>query len=110
MDDWKKERARAEYEAVLADIGSGIADLPEHLQDGLRRYILDGDSVGGFLTACLENNALDAATKADPVSFVNLKQIMQFLFTCAPSQSWGSAEKVEAWKAHRGARKKARSE
>ncbi|MDP9037819.1 MAG: hypothetical protein M3O02_00930 [Acidobacteriota bacterium] len=54
------------------------AEIPDHLQQGLVRYLDHGVLPGSFLTACLSN-------------------VMKFLFTGVPSASWGNATSVEKW-------------
>lgn len=77
--------------------------LPAHVQTGLRAYIENHIRRGGFLTACLENNFVEAALRADPIARKSLWAIARFLYNEAPSDCWGSREKVKAWvKTHPG--------
>ena len=71
--------------------------IPEHCQSGLRRYIENGCDVGGFLTAVLENNLVEAFGRADLENQVNMRQYADFLYNQAPSECWGSRSKVVAW-------------
>jgi len=92
---------------VEDEIASGIWRVPAHLRAGVSRYLRDGDRVGHFLTAVLQNDLREAVGRADDTSIAGLRQLIQFLHNHAPSKAWGSPEAVEAWIAQGGARGKA---
>lgn len=71
--------------------------LPEHMRGSMKRYIEDKISPGGFLTAVLENNLVKALGRADYINKDKIYDIVAFLYTEAPSQCWGSPEKVNKW-------------
>jgi hypothetical protein len=71
--------------------------IPEHCQDGIRRYLEQGAVVGDFLTAVLSNDLKEACGRADHVNLQRLGDYVKFLFNFAPRQAWGSVENVEAW-------------
>lgn len=71
--------------------------LPEHMQDGMRLYIERGIEPGSFLYAVLCNDLMGAFGRADSVNQSRIKDYCQFLYNDAPSQSHGSAAKVNAW-------------
>ncbi len=71
--------------------------LPDHLREGMRRYVEEGLQPGGFLQAVLRNDFVDAVGHADAVSFLALYSIATFLLELPP-QAWGSEAKVKAWK------------
>ena len=80
----------------MTDINYAL--LPEHLRDGMRRYIEehfrpDGD----FLFGVLINNFIEACGPADSISIQHLPEIALFLYNEAPSGCWGSTRKVEKW-------------
>ena len=76
----------------------GVEDgVPQRTMDGLRCYIEDGTSPGGFLTSVLENNLVNAVCRADTKNTEALRAIVQWVYNCAPSKCWGSKDKVEAW-------------
>lgn len=76
--------------------------VPEHLRDGLLRYIEHGISPGHFLTAVLENDLMGAVGRADSESARGLVGLCTYLYNDAPSGCHGSPEKVAAWvKRHR---------
>ena len=72
--------------------------LPEHLQDGMKRYVEDGIQAGHFLTAVLSNDLLGAVSRADPKSLEALPDIVRWLHWEIPSSAWGSEEKVKNWR------------
>lgn len=102
----ERANAAAIYASHAAEVDQGLARLaiPHHLQDGLRRYALDGDPVGSFLTACIDNDLREAVSRGDDASLAGLKPIVQFLYNYAPAPCHGSRAKREAWQACRGVR------
>ena len=88
----------------ICEIRNGLTSctVPEHLRDGLEAHCVSGRPVGQFLTACLSNDLLGAVSHGDDQSLAGLRGIMQILYNYAPPGSWGSAEKVAAWRARGG--------
>lgn len=72
-------------------------EVPQHLREGLREYIVRGRPTGGFLRAVLENDLVSTVTRADPLSHAGLQAVINFLLDVAPAPAWGSRAKVEAW-------------
>jgi len=64
---------------------------------GLKRYIENRIEGGGFLTAVLSNNLKEAIGRADNWNLETLLIIVCWLYNEAPSDCWGSPEKVSAW-------------
>jgi hypothetical protein len=73
------------------------SQLPEHMQDGMRRYIENGILPGDFLTAVLCNDFVTAFMHADDVNIVAMREYAYFLHWQAPPGCWGSDEKVNHW-------------
>jgi hypothetical protein len=71
--------------------------LPEHMRDGARRYIEDRILPGGFMTAVLENNLVDAYQKADTVNLARMKDWVMWLYWECPRAAWGSPLRVKTW-------------
>ena len=71
--------------------------LPEHCRDGMRLYIERGVIPGKFLTPVLCNNLVDAYGQADDINTARMRDYAEFLYNDAPSECWGSKEKVIAW-------------
>lgn len=68
------------------------SSIPEHLREGLDRWLRHGIEPGSFLRAVLANDLYSAVTRADPVSLAALKPIIQFLYDQAPEGSFGSPQ------------------
>ena len=73
------------------------ASAPNHLGDGLKRYIEQRVPMGGFMTAVLENNLKEACGRADHINIRLLPEIVGWLYNEAPAQCWGSPAKVKEW-------------
>lgn len=72
-------------------------DIPELIAGGLERYIDHGIPTGGFLRACLENDFVEACSRANFISAAQMTAIAVFLKWEMPPLSWGSAAHVDAW-------------
>jgi hypothetical protein len=71
--------------------------VPEHLREGLQRYVETGGGVGGFLTALIENDLVSAVPRADAISFAHIRDLCLWLYNEAPRQCWGSKQKRIDW-------------
>jgi hypothetical protein len=71
--------------------------LPEHMRSGAETYVEQGVEPGGFLTAVLCNDFVNAFGKADEINFARMHDWASWLWNEAPSQCWGSREKMNAW-------------
>jgi hypothetical protein len=71
--------------------------LPEHMRDSMKAYIEGRVPPGGFLTAVLSNNLMDACARADHINIKRLPDYCLFLYNEAPRGCHGSPEKVKAW-------------
>jgi hypothetical protein len=107
---------RSEVQAILADKGyeaayaavypqweRGISQLPERFRGGVIRHVLFGIEGGNFLNAVMESNLFSAIGRADLDSIDCLPAICRFMYNFAPSDSFGTKEKVEAWLSKGGA-------
>jgi len=63
----------------------------------LTRYLADHSPVGGFLTAVLKNDLMEACGRADDNNISALPAYAGFLYNYAPMECYGSPEKVRAW-------------
>lgn len=72
--------------------------IPEHLRPGLTRYFVDRIEPGGFLRAVLENdlNEVIGRAKAD-ITMKTIRSLVVYLWNCAPGNSYGDPNKVQAW-------------
>ena len=73
------------------------AGVPNHLHDGLVRYLVYGIRPGHFLTAVLENDLRAAVIRADAESRAALCEVVTFLHTEAPMFASGSPALVAAY-------------
>lgn len=70
---------------------------PNSLGPCFRRYIEDKIPPGGFVLAVLCNDLKEACARADDINRRLLWEIVAWLYNEAPSDCWGSPERVEAW-------------
>ena len=77
-----------------------FANVPGHLREGLRDYLVHRQRPGRFLSSVLENNLAVAVLRGDEVSLAYLRELVLFLHNSAPSLAHGSPAAVEAWLAH----------
>lgn len=89
--------------AGMVDFKGEYAQIPEHMQLALRRYVLEGIKPGDFLTATICNDLRAAVFRADDTNYPLLKLYLQWLFNVAPGNCWGSPEKMETWMHERAA-------
>jgi hypothetical protein len=71
--------------------------IPGYMKHRLLSYILDGESVGHFLTAVLSNNLKDAVGHADAENLTKLPEYVRYLYNYAPADCWNSPAAVKAW-------------
>ena len=76
---------------LLAKLG-----LPEHMQEGVIGYLVHRIEPGGFLRAVLENDLMEAASRADHINKHCLFEWAQLLYDL-PRNTWGSKEVVSEW-------------
>ena len=76
--------------------------IPEHMQDGMRRYIENGIPPGSFQRAVLSNDLMQAFARADDVNVAAMADYARFLYNDAPVGCYGSIEAVKSWVAHGG--------
>jgi hypothetical protein len=67
------------------------------LQHGFREYFEKHAKPGGFITATLRNDLVNAVARADENSREHLLAIVRFLYNEAPSGAWGSEDVVKQW-------------
>lgn len=71
--------------------------VPEHLHDGLMRYVMLGGVPGGFMTAVLSNDLMESFARADGLCRNAMFELVSFLHEDVPGSCHGSPEKVWAW-------------
>lgn len=72
--------------------------IPEHLQDGLQRYMMEHVRPGDFLVAILASDLHDAVLRAaDAVAFFGIRPVVHYLRACANPKCYGSRDIVDRW-------------
>lgn len=71
--------------------------IPMTIRDSLNRYVSQHVKPGGFLTAVLENDLINAHWLADSENLAALDELLKKIYNEIPGNAWGSPEKVEAW-------------
>lgn len=86
-----------------------LALAPAHLREGLRAYLEDGRPTGDALWCVLADRPFsECAARLDDDAIAGARGLAQFLYNYAPSEAWGSPEKVAAWRERGGLRGVAR--
>ena len=71
--------------------------IPDRMLDGLTRYLEDGIPPGGFLTAVIENDLMEAVGRADEENLKNLPAYAAYLYNVAPIGSYGSPKRMSEY-------------
>jgi len=72
--------------------------VPEHLRDGLTRYVEQGIRPGnGLLSILMDRRLSEVLSACDDVTVANLRSIYRFLYNYATGQCHGDAQRVYAW-------------
>lgn len=87
----------AEYTRRVIALKAMMEDVPEHMRDGLALWVLYGIPPGDFLTALLANDLAGAVGRADTINQYRIKDIITWVYSYAPSNCWGSYEKLAKW-------------
>tara|TARA_R110000824_G_scaffold41446_6_gene123337 strand:+ start:5619 stop:5861 length:243 start_codon:yes stop_codon:yes gene_type:complete len=67
------------------------------MQSGARLYVEHGVPPGGFLTAVLSDNLMDAFSRADNANAAAMKEWTMWMYNDAPTGCWGSPNIVQGW-------------
>lgn len=73
--------------------------IPPRMMSGLENWVLYGVKPGDFLTAVLENNLINAVSRADSENLKNLPAYAIYCYNELPQGAWGSKAKVDQWEA-----------
>ena len=71
--------------------------IPERMMGGLERYIDKGIPPGDFLQAIIENNFVEACSRADDENLMNLQAYAAYLYNKIPRSAWGSEKTMKCW-------------
>jgi hypothetical protein len=90
--------ATQQFEYPVAEWFTGdYADIPERMQDAIRRYVIDRVQPGRFLTAVICNDLRNAVGSADDENLPLLKLYLQWFYNRAPAPCHGSYDAMQAW-------------
>ena len=71
--------------------------IPKYMKEGILRYLEKGIRPGDFLTAVICNDLRGALAHADDINIVLLPNYVRYFNWEAPSECWGSPEKMKKW-------------
>ena len=71
--------------------------IPEATLSAFNAYVAHHRHPGHFLAAVLENNLSGAVLRVDIPNRESFFEVVMLVWNQAPSECWGSAEKVDAW-------------
>lgn len=89
--------AEALEKAGMVEFKNSYAQIPEHMQAALRRYVLEGIQPGDFLTGVITNDLKRAVGHADAINLPLLKLYVQWFYNIAPGFCWGSTAIMREW-------------
>lgn len=96
-DQWQPDGMSAPPEAEAKPFTFHGKAVPSHTMAALNRYLVHGLPPGHFLTACLENNFIEAVCRADAENIEALAAIAAYIYHEIPSAAWGSPDRVRTW-------------
>lgn len=76
---------------------AGFRLLPEHMHDGVTRYMERGIEPGSFLFSMLRGETARAMQAADPANKACKEEWLTFLTDCLPIKAHGSPHLVASW-------------
>jgi hypothetical protein len=83
------------------DVQWGI--IPQHMRQSVYDYVMEGTSVGDFLTALISDDAASVVwRRADTTNQSHMQGWMMFLYNYFPSRAQGSREAMQTWQAKGG--------
>jgi hypothetical protein len=71
--------------------------IPDYMQDGVILYVERGIRGGGFLSAVLSNDLIEAFGAADMDNTNAMASWAKLIYNYLPAASWGSPEMVAKW-------------
>lgn len=98
MTDKKQTRTRA----LLETFTLGGQGVPEHLKDGIERYVEKGIPNGSGLSAVFAGNIYSAFARLDDESRLGLPAIIGFIACHLPTACYGDSGNVADWNSSGG--------
>jgi hypothetical protein len=71
--------------------------IPQDTKECIDEYVKEKYPPGGFLTAVLENNLMEAFRRADQHNIEAMKDIVSYVYNSVPISAHGSPEIVKKW-------------
>lgn len=71
--------------------------IPEHMHDAVEQYVVHRRECGSFFMALMENNFLEAASRADHINLAHFPEWARLIYNEFPNRCHGSRENVKAW-------------
>jgi hypothetical protein len=71
--------------------------IPDRMMPGIERYVEQRIIPGDFLQAVICNDLKEAVGRADDENMDNLPAYVAYFYNKAPSECWGSKEKMKRW-------------
>ena len=71
--------------------------IPSHIRGAVERYVEEGIEPGGFLSAVIKNDLVNAIGRADSINKEHLEDIVRWFYNYAPADCWGSEENMREW-------------
>ncbi len=68
-----------------------------HMEGAIMRWIDHGIPPGSFMHAVLTNNLKETLARADSINREQLHGLVSWFYNEAPSNCWGSEDKVSKW-------------
>jgi|LakMenEpi03Aug12_release.lakeMendotaPanAssembly.Ray.scaffolds.fasta_scaffold157592_5 hypothetical protein len=73
------------------------ADIPIHMQETIKRYVIEKVRPGDFLSAIITNDLRGAVNYADADNLARIKLYVQWFYNRAPAICSGSKEAMTNW-------------
>lgn len=85
----------------VCEFEDDYAAIPPHMQEAIRRYVVQGIQPGQFLQSVITNDLRGAIGYADDVNLPLLKLYVQWFYNVAPSGCHGSPTIMRQWMTER---------
>lgn len=79
------------------------AQIPPHMQEAIRRYVVQGFVPGHFLQGVITNDLRMAVNHADQTNLPLIKLYVQWFYNQAPAACHGSQQSMLQWSVERAA-------
>jgi hypothetical protein len=90
------ETVRLPFEHAC-EFEGGYAQIPPHMQEAIRRYVVQGLAPGQFLQGVISNDLRMAVGHADQTNLPLIKLYVQWFYNVAPAACYGSLETMLKW-------------